>query len=255
MGDIAGTLTIIQNGFRMGETLNRFPRPIDYRIHTSFVNGNIRLLERYMNYQQLNEKSLVELENSLKRATSVTMIQHAYQTECLYLLACLQDPSLTGWMMKSDPVKRKVAIGNIAECLDRLDELVDISGLKGYERYQQMQRFKRDIENLSAFHIMTRNYIPFILQYIKKEIRLQARIDSSRIAIAVERYRLETGKLPERLEELIPMYLDEVPIDPYDGQPFRYKRLEKGYTIYSIGTDREDDSGIKRPVDFFTVHR
>ncbi len=62
-------------------------------------------------------------------------------------------------------------------------------------------------------------------------------------ALAIERYRLEHDRLPSTLEALVPMYLEEVLPDPYDGQPLRYRTLEGGYLLYSIYRNRVDDGG------------
>jgi len=43
----------------------------------------------------------------------------------------------------------------------------------------------------------------------------------------------------------VPLYLDAVPKDPFDAEYLRYKRLEKGYVVYSIGTDLSDDGGAE----------
>jgi hypothetical protein len=82
--------------------------------------------------------------------------------------------------------------------------------------------------------------------------------------LAIERYRLTNGdKPPETLSNLTPTFLPSVPMDPFDGQPLRYKKLPKGYLVYSIGRDRNDDGGVDRiphkidsPEDItFTVER
>jgi len=62
-------------------------------------------------------------------------------------------------------------------------------------------------------------------------------------ALAVERFRRKTGRLPEKLDELVPEFLDEVPLDPFDGKPLRYSVREDAYVIHSIGPDRVDDGG------------
>jgi hypothetical protein len=33
------------------------------------------------------------------------------------------------------------------------------------------------------------------------------------------------------------------PIDPYSGEPMRYRAQPSGYVIYSVGPDRKDDGG------------
>lgn len=40
--------------------------------------------------------------------------------------------------------------------------------------------------------------------------------------LACRRYRARRGRYPDRLEELVPEFLDAVPLDPFDGKPLRY---------------------------------
>ena len=40
-----------------------------------------------------------------------------------------------------------------------------------------------------------------------------------------------------------------VPLDLFDGQPLRYRKLPKGYAVYSIGRDLTDDGGKEASVD------
>lgn len=63
----------------------------------------------------------------------------------------------------------------------------------------------------------------------------------------MERYRLVHGSLPEAIDSLVPEHFASVPEDPLDGMPLRYKRLDRGYVIYSVGEDRRDNGGKPRP--------
>ncbi len=71
-----------------------------------------------------------------------------------------------------------------------------------------------------------------------------AMMRSARAAIAVEGFRLKTGKLPEGLAQLVPGFIKAIPADPFDGKPLRYKKLPKGYVVYSIGDNGKDDGGL-----------
>jgi hypothetical protein len=62
--------------------------------------------------------------------------------------------------------------------------------------------------------------------------------------IALRRYRLSNAAYPPSLEEIVPRYLDRVPIDSFSGKSLIYHRLEDGYQLYSVGRDRRDDGGI-----------
>ncbi len=65
--------------------------------------------------------------------------------------------------------------------------------------------------------------------------------------LAIEQYRVaHNGALPPSLAALVPRFLSAVPVDPFDGKPIRYKKkAPKGYIVYSVGPDRQDDNGTE----------
>jgi len=72
----------------------------------------------------------------------------------------------------------------------------------------------------------------------------QVRIDETRIACALERYRLAHGTFPGSLEALTPAFIDGVPQDVMSGQPYRYRLQPDGaYLLYSIGWPQRDEGG------------
>jgi hypothetical protein len=78
----------------------------------------------------------------------------------------------------------------------------------------------------------------------ERQARDTASIELWLTALAIERYRLANqDRLPAKLADLVPTFLPSVPQDPFDGQPLRFKPLEKGYVIYSVGPDLTDDGG------------
>lgn len=82
-----------------------------------------------------------------------------------------------------------------------------------------------------------------------------AKVSASLAALAIERYRLANGRLPDKPDELVPAYLAALLTDPFDGQPLRYKKLAKGYVVYSVGEDGKDDGGDEKKDITFTVER
>jgi hypothetical protein len=65
------------------------------------------------------------------------------------------------------------------------------------------------------------------------------------VALALRLYRKEHGRYPEDLQALAPKFLPSVPSDPYDGKPLRYRKLAKGFKVWSVGGNRKDDGGVK----------
>jgi len=60
------------------------------------------------------------------------------------------------------------------------------------------------------------------------------------------RAAISTGEwtVTEDLQELVPEYFSEIPIDPFDGAPFRYRVRANGqWAVYSVGPNQTDDGG------------
>jgi hypothetical protein len=63
------------------------------------------------------------------------------------------------------------------------------------------------------------------------------------VALAVEAYHRAHQRLPESLNQLVPRFLSNIPIDPIDGAQLRYLRQGTLCRIYSIGCNETDDGG------------
>ena len=116
----------------------------------------------------------------------------------------------------------------------------------------QRQRAANDVDakthKISKVHILLR-VMPALSRLITIDLRNIAELRTAQAAIAVQRYRLASDRIPETLKDLVPDYLESVPLDPFDGKELRYKKLETGYVIYSIGEDLSDDNGAEMPKD------
>lgn len=72
--------------------------------------------------------------------------------------------------------------------------------------------------------------------------------DQVLIACALERFRKKSGTYPEKLDVLAPQFIANVPPDPVDGSPMRYRRdADGGFTLWSVGANRVDDGGKPEP--------
>jgi len=76
---------------------------------------------------------------------------------------------------------------------------------------------------------------------LENRCRYDADLAATKIILACNLFLRETGRKPFALGELVPDYLDSVPLDPFDGAPFRYNR-EFG-TVYSVGKSLADSGG------------
>jgi hypothetical protein len=86
--------------------------------------------------------------------------------------------------------------------------------------------------------------MPSLKAIVGKTMQAVATMDMARTACAIERYRMTKGKIPLKLEELVPTYLEQVPVDPVNGDPIHYiVKNDKDYLLYSVGLNEKDDGG------------
>jgi hypothetical protein len=97
------------------------------------------------------------------------------------------------------------------------------------------------------FHL-TYMSLPALQKAIAKALRLETERALIETGIALRRHRLRHGRLPERLEQLVPDFLAAVPVDGMDGRPLRYRVNADGtYALWSVGEDFVDDGGDFTP--------
>jgi hypothetical protein len=93
--------------------------------------------------------------------------------------------------------------------------------------------------------LFSRMMLPALAKAIAKGAFDQAQLRLTMTALAIERFRLaHANATPDTLAALVPQFLPEVPMDPFDGKPIRYRRTESGYILHSTGMDRRDDGGL-----------
>jgi hypothetical protein len=73
--------------------------------------------------------------------------------------------------------------------------------------------------------------------------RVAAHVRLLTAELAVRCYQSEQGRAPSVLEQLVPKYLQRVPIDPFNDRPVTYRPQGTNWLLYSIGEDGVDDGG------------
>ncbi len=84
--------------------------------------------------------------------------------------------------------------------------------------------------------------IPSFSRYVDGLFDSLAKLELTRVFLALRCYELEHGALPGTLTELAPEYLDEVPLDPFTEAPFGYEPAGDRPRIYSVGPDQQPDA-------------
>ncbi len=102
-------------------------------------------------------------------------------------------------------------------------------------------RWKRFLQPNSVGKILCAMLVPSLDSLLEKKCRIECDLAATRILLAAQSFRRSHGRLPDRLQELVPDFLPAVPADPFDGQEFRYSA--SAGAIYSVGKDLKDSGG------------
>ena len=93
---------------------------------------------------------------------------------------------------------------------------------------------------------LVRDHFRDLGRQYKQYHRMQALMDATRIILALRVWYLEYGTYPEGLSLLVEeKYLEDLPIDPYSSDVFRYERQADDFVLYSLGADFDDDGGVQ----------
>jgi hypothetical protein len=232
----------------------------------------VTTLEHWLNMDRLSDSDMVQLGNVLVEAAKTNQMANAFIGDRACFLSVFQmSPDEIAQLADSDEeraamqTKKSFAgfqyyFGKFAGVFD-LDKFfylhvmaTNISLASTFPKsISQMsdldEATSRKLKDSRFRFTLSKMLLPPFRSAIVKEASSLAQVQTAQTALAVERYRLAQGKLPERLDQLVPQFLSVVPDDPFNGQPLRYKLLEIGYVIYSVGKDGEDNGGLERPAN------
>ncbi len=266
----------IVDGLCLGRSLEQEPTLISQLVRAACQGIALTGLERMLNRTAASDAELSRLAAAVSDAeVSQTMIR-GYVGGISSYDSIFRMPvgKLTEWVekgflwlpidtKKSYTVTPLIALYKVTGLMD-VDHLSLLRGMEDYvgasrkplpSRLRASESCSVNAEKLPRWHILSRMFLPSLHSPQVKEARAIAALRAAKIALAIERYRLAKSGLPDSPDDLVPKLLDAVPSDPFDGQSMRYKKLEKGYVVYSVGEDGKDDGGDEKKDITFTVER
>jgi hypothetical protein len=81
--------------------------------------------------------------------------------------------------------------------------------------------------------------IPSLTRVIRAGFLHEAHSGNRRLILALSAFEKVEGHLPDRLEELVGTWIDELPVDPFSGEPPRYSKPHR--MVFTIGPELNSD--------------
>jgi hypothetical protein len=107
---------------------------------------------------------------------------------------------------------------------------------------ENYQEFSENIENaldatLNKSGLLSTISVPLILytSFLHHVLTYDSRQGLANLALATTAYRIATGHFPQKLDELVPQYIEKIPIDPFDNKPLKMQTVKGGVDLYSAG--------------------
>ncbi len=170
--------------------------------------------------------------------------------------------SLANFALKAVDFEQALLVTN--EWFDKLIESAkvenDLERLKAFENYDvsvsQKEKEVASLSNLSKTLIGGRRvkgqllgellicmFTPACGFVTETEVRHKATLKMVKIAAAAAAYKADQGEYPKTLDVLTPKYLVKPLLDPFSNEAFKYRPLEQGIVLSSVGISNADDDG------------
>jgi hypothetical protein len=248
--------------FGLARSLSKEPILISQLVRVACQALAVSTLEHTINRTGFTDEQLINLSQSFVNVEDTSAMIRAFVGERCLFVSILKMPAAQIPPVLDMASNRPHPLGALAISLYRFTGLADMDSIiyldlmNDYMKAIQLPPKERQeaafavdarFEETSRIHMLVYIMMPALSRCTTIDLRTAAQLRTARTGLAVQRYRLATGKLPDSLAELVPTYLDAVPKDPFDGKELRYKKLETGFVVYSIGEDGSDDGGKEKP--------
>ena len=253
-GDMEGSAATVRIQARISATLDEHPTIIGRVVQVAIDAKTLRTIENIMRVGELDEQTLVALDKDVQARLKASTMKWGFLGERAFLVGVCEQIA-TG----------NLSLGSLASLgsggpgvrwLPRL--MVRWNQMRGAEILTWLvdaaddpkamtaaaQRIDTTVPAEPITQAIVRTLTPSLSRAVVLHIRITAQLECARVALAAERFRLDTNRLPTSIEELVPDYLDAVPTDPFSGEPMRLAVTDEGVVIYSVYDDGEDDGGI-----------
>ncbi|MBN1257215.1 MAG: hypothetical protein JXA52_05870 [Planctomycetes bacterium] len=127
--------------------------------------------------------------------------------------------------------------------LDFASQAIKVAKLPVEKRISELANLRAYWQSLPGYAYFAKDSCYSLECSIRNVLEHIARMRIAQVVIAIELYQLKYNRLPKELTEVTPDFLSVISLDPFDAKPLKYKLLDKGFIVYSIGRDQTDDGG------------
>lgn len=225
-------------------------------------------IEWILNKTTLNDNQLSTIAQSLKKTDNVTDLTFALKTEPVFIFSPEYDNSTVGNLavkLTHNYIFSKQLISYVADfskatgistdiklaAIDVINSCIEASTHPYPVAKKIIKKAKKELSYKKGVIYGMKELFSSLERTIVSKANILAKKRICLTSIAVERYRLAHKKLPDSLNELVPEFMDSVPLDPFNGKQLKYKISEITLDQAVIMTKSEIKKHPKEKSDTF----
>ncbi len=258
-GDWAALLEMMGVGFKLGDDFGGAPNLISGLVDLSVQTLMVNAIQKALPFMVYQPAQLEKLQGKLQaqRMRMASLLAYSFRGEAADTLG---DPLLSESLIELKTIfssgghhqltiKTWTLLGGedhdrakLASYERKFSELGTLSEMKWLDESEKIRAAWE--ASLQPWEIGCKRWGSIQLVLAPNHLRTLVFFDTAIAALAIERYRLDHGKLPATLSDLVPAYLPAIPGDAFNsGKPLRYKIEADRFTVYSFGRNQVDDGG------------
>lgn len=264
-GDMPGAFSDVKLTLRLSSALRSEPLLISQLVRLALFQQAVQPIWEGVVRHEWSDGELRELQQHLADVDFLEAYGRAMRTERAFGNGAVDDLRLgrISWSNLGDPAESGGGtamsyVGGFVPAgffrlnqvtMNRLYQERCLPVFDPQRRIVDIERAKRlddvpELEEIGLFNIFARMLLPAVSRSASKFAYGQVSADLALTACALERYRLKNGDYPDRLDPLVPGFIERIPSDVITGELPRYRREDGGrFVLYSVGWNQTDDGG------------
>lgn len=259
----------IEQQIAFAQSLREEPVMVSQLVHLALFQIAIRNIEFLLQNGQLFDAELARLQAALRRVDLQSGFKRGIEgetatayTTSTWPLALLGDDSAPA-SLSPEEVERLSKLppsrpGDVAMMLRLFRQVRTASDESLVAARAECEKVDGEIKALAGsptkvFYMQTLMTFPALRAYANAFQRAETYRQSADTGLAALRYRQAHQKWPDSLQQLVPAFLPQVPVDPYNGKELLFQATPTEFKVYSVGENLVDDGGTWTDKDFADV--
>jgi hypothetical protein len=259
IGDAEGATAMLERGFRFTAAIPTDSTLVSHMIREACLGLVCRMTERCLNKLSFTEVQLQRVLQSMPPPSTNHLLGTFRVEHCgaIWVFREVRSgkrfddlfPSgarVTWWerlRKKMWPIRNEYNDHDFLMYLDFIQQFVTAIQEAPTRAMNDSAVLYNRLASNTTCHVAT-SVMPNFPRAMDAHYRIETQLEITRTALAVERFRIAHGRLPQSLDELVPEFVPSKPLDPFaENTALKFTLKNRGYALYSIGRNGKDEGG------------